>query len=165
MASNGNGPVAIEGGILMPERVVAHPSSVSPQARAFLAQMTQFMAGPRPVYPPLDDAEAWRKLRGERDAMMNAMSQGFFGESAANGFSGQKRELNRAPPQAHPRPPMQQRPQAQQRLPMLQQQRAQVQQRPPMQQKQWGNSIGERGHSFQQRGNAGRGGGQRGQRG
>jgi len=56
---------------------------------------------------------------------------------AASGFSGQKREFVR-----------QQQPHAQK----------------PMQ-KQWGNSIGERGHSFQQRGNAGRGGGQRGQRG
>lgn len=84
MASNGNGPVAVEGGILMPERVVPHPNSVSPQARAFLAQMTQYMAAGRPVYPPLDDADAWRKLRAERDAMMNAMSQGFFGESAGN---------------------------------------------------------------------------------
>ena len=56
---------------------------------------------------------------------------------AASGFSGQKREFVR-----------QQQPQRQ-----------------PQMQKQWGHSIGERGHSFQQRGNAGRGGGQRGQRG
>ena len=39
------------------------------------------------------------------------------------------------------------------------------QQQQPQTHKQWGNSVGERGHSFQQRGNAGRGGGQRGQRG
>ena len=54
---------------------------------------------------------------------------------AASGFSGQKREFVR-------------------------------QQQPQMQmQKQWGNSARERGHPIQQRGNAGHGGGQRGNRG
>lgn len=84
MSSNGNRPVAVEGGILMPERVVAHPKSVSPEARAFLATMTQYMAMPRPPYPAIDDVEGWRKNREASDANMQAMSQGFFGDSASN---------------------------------------------------------------------------------
>lgn len=66
-------------------------------------------------------------------------------------------------------PESQRRPIVQQHMPAASgfsgQKREFVRQQQPQMQKQWGNSIGERGHSFQQRGNAGRGGGQRGNRG
>ena len=66
-------------------------------------------------------------------------------------------------------PESQRRPIVQQHMPAASgfsgQKREFVRQQQPQMQKQWGNSMGERGHSFQQRGNAGRGGGQRGNRG
>jgi len=66
-------------------------------------------------------------------------------------------------------PESQRRPIVQQHMPAASgfsgQKREFVRQQQPQMQKQWGNSMGERGHSFQQRGNAGRGGAQRGNRG
>jgi len=66
-------------------------------------------------------------------------------------------------------PESQRRPIVQQHMPAASgfsgQKREFVRQQQPQMHKQWNHSMGERGHSFQQRGNAGRGGGQRGNRG
>jgi monoterpene epsilon-lactone hydrolase len=53
-------------GLQVPARVVPVPSSVSPEAQAYLAMGPM----PSPDYPPLDDLEAWRSMIATTDEMV-----------------------------------------------------------------------------------------------
>ena len=68
----------------VPARDIPVPTSVSPQAQAMLARGP---LGPAPVWPPLDDPDAWRAAIAAMDAssltMLGSLAEGFVTDPSA----------------------------------------------------------------------------------
>jgi monoterpene epsilon-lactone hydrolase len=79
-------------GLKVPERIVPVPSSVSPEAQAYLA-MGPF---PSPPSPALDDVEGWREMIATTNRMVLAMFAN-SGELAPPGFQVEELDVSGIP--------------------------------------------------------------------